>query len=343
MVGALSRELELRSDNWKSEYFETIYFGGGTPSVLTEAQLKRLIQQIQRFYTVSEQVEITLECNPDDCTPEKLSRWKELGVTRLSIGIQSFDDEQLCWMNRGHTAAESRNAVLNAKKVGFDELSLDLIYGLPNLSLDDWKTQIREITALDPEHISAYCLTVENKTALSKWVAEGKILISNVDQQSEQFELLVSELKKMGYEQYEISNFARDEHYSKHNTSYWKGVKYLGIGPSAHGYNQVERYWNKANNRVYISELEKGQLPETVEVLSNQDCFNETLMIGLRTKWGVSKKDLFAMIYPESEWFQIVKNYEQRKILVETADSFLLTEAGRLLADTVAADLFLIK
>lgn len=342
MVDALCRELELRAYDWKSEVFETIYFGGGTPSVLTDEQLNRIIQQVYRFYAVSKNVEITLECNPDDCSPEHLQRWKELGVTRLSMGIQSFDEEQLRWMNRSHTAAESRSAVVNAKRTGFDELSLDLIYGLPNLTLEDWKNQIREIVTLNPEHISAYCLTVEDKTALSKWVAEGKIAISNVDQQSEQFELLVSELKQAGYEQYEISNFARNEHYSKHNTSYWKGMKYLGIGPSAHGYNLKERYWNKANNRVYLSELRKGNLPETMEVLSEQDRFNELVMIGLRTKWGVSKSELFATVQPEAEWFQIVKGYEQGKMLVETADSFVLTEAGRLLADAIASDLFII-
>lgn len=342
MVAALCAELKLRSDNWKSEIFETIYFGGGTPSVLTPVQLEQLIRQVREFYTVSEKVEITLECNPDDCSVGNLNSWKALGVTRLSMGIQSFDEEQLRWMNRSHTAADSMNAVLNAKEVGFDELSLDLIYGLPNLTLEDWKKQIHQIVALNPEHISAYCLTVEEKTVLSKWVAEGKIAISNVDQQSEQFELLVSELKKAGYEQYEISNFARNEHYSKHNTSYWKGAKYIGIGPSAHGYNLTERYWNRSNNRIYINELKKSILPETIELLTPFDQFNEALMIGLRTKWGVSKKELFKNLYPEADWFQIVKDYEDQKLLVETEDSFVLTEAGRLLADAIAADLFII-
>lgn len=342
MVNALCRELELRAPVWEPDVFETIYFGGGTPSILTKNQLNRLIQQVCSVYAVSETVEITLECNPDDCSPENLAHWKALGVTRLSMGIQSFDEEQLRWMNRSHTASESRSAVVNAKHTGFDELSLDLIYGLPNLTAEDWKTQIREIVALNPEHISAYCLTVEEKTALSKWVAEGKMAISNVDQQSEQFELLVSELKEAGYEQYEISNFARNEHYSKHNTSYWQGKKYLGIGPSAHGYNGKERYWNQANNRVYLSELKKGCLPETIEVLSEQDRFNELVMIGLRTKWGVSKRELFAVIQPDAEWFQIVKDYEQQNMLLETAETFVLTEAGRLLADAIASDLFIL-
>jgi oxygen-independent coproporphyrinogen III oxidase len=195
---------------------------------------------------------------------------------------------------------------------------------------------------LNSEHISAYCLTVEQKTALSKWVKEGKLVVSTNDQQSEQFELLVSTLKEADYEQYEISNFARDGHYSKHNTSYWKGVKYLGIGPSAHGYNQMERYWNQANNKAYMTALKKGQLPETIETLTIFDRFNESLMIGLRTKWGVSKKLLFELISPKKEWFQIVKDYEDKKLLFETEEQIVLTPEGRLLADAIASDLFII-
>jgi oxygen-independent coproporphyrinogen-3 oxidase len=343
MVGALCTELKIRSEDWKNEQFQTIYFGGGTPSVLTSVQLQKLIKQVKSNYQVAEQVEITLECNPDDCSLENLARWKELGVSRLSIGIQSFNDEQLLWMNRSHSAADSLNAVRNAKQVGFDELSLDLMYGLPNMTLEEWKDQLLQIIALNPEHISAYCLTVEQRTALSKWVKEGKLVVSSNEQQSEQFELLVSTLKEAGYEQYEISNFARNEHYSKHNTAYWKGTKYLGIGPSAHGYNQHERYWNQANNKVYMTELKDGKLPETIETLSFFDRFNEALMIGLRTKWGVSKEILFASISPNEEWFQIVKDYEDKKLLIQTEEQIILTPAGRLLADGIAADLFLIE
>lgn len=343
MVDALCLELEIRAKDWKTEFFETIYFGGGTPSILTNEQLNQLIQQVKSTYSVSPNVEITLECNPDDCSLEQLEGWKKLGVNRLSMGIQSFDEEQLKWMNRSHTASESLNAVLNAKQIGFNELSLDLIYGLPNMSLESWEIQLNQIIALNPEHISAYCLTVEEKTALSKWVKEGKISVSNVDQQSEQFELLVTRLKTAGFEQYEISNFARNTHYSKHNTSYWKGTNYLGIGPSAHGYNQKERYWNQANNKAYLGQIEKGNLPETIETLSVFDQFNELLLIGLRTKWGVSKEKLFKLIHPDSNWIKIVTNYEEQKMLIQTNESILLTQEGRLLADAIAADLFIIE
>lgn len=343
MVDALCAELEIRAKDWKEEEFKTIYFGGGTPSVLSIAQLDQLIRQVRVHYKLTNSVEITLECNPDDCSLENLTSWKKSGVTRLSIGIQSFNDEQLKWMNRSHQAADSLNAVQQAKQVGFDELSLDLMYGLPNMTLEEWKNQLLQIIALNPEHISAYCLTVEQKTALSKWVKEGKLTVSNNDQQSEQFELLVSTLKEAGYEQYEISNFARDGHYSAHNTSYWKGAKYLGIGPSAHGYNQVERYWNLANNKAYMAELKNGHLPDTREELTAFDRFNESLMIGLRTKWGVSKKLLFEQISPDGEWFQIVKDYEDKKVLFQTEEQIILTPEGRLLADAIASDLFIIE
>lgn len=342
MVEALIKELAIRAKDWKQEVFETIYFGGGTPSVLTTEQLWSLIQQVKSNFRVVDSVEITLECNPDDCSLENLKHWKDLGVNRLSIGIQSFKDEQLLWMNRSHQAADSLTAVRNAKETGFDELSLDLMYGLPNMTLEEWKEQLDQIIALNPEHISAYCLTVEQKTALYKLVKEGKLQVSSNEQQSEQFECLVSTLKEASYEQYEISNFARNGHYSKHNTAYWKGSKYIGIGPSAHGYNGKERYWNQANNTSYLKELEKGNLPETIEILSPFDRFNETLMIGLRTKWGVSKQQLFENVSPDEEWFQIVKDYEDQNLLTQTDENIVLTASGRLLADGIASDLFII-
>lgn len=343
MVDALCAELAIRSSAWTNEYFQTIYFGGGTPSILTSIQLQKLIDCVKSHYRVSDSVEITLECNPDDCSPAHLTAWKELGVNRLSIGIQSFNDHQLEWMNRSHKAADSLNAVLHAKEVGFEELSLDIMYGLPGMTLEEWKEQLSRIIALAPEHISAYCLTVEQKTALSKWVKEGKLTVSSNEQQSEQFEVLVATLKSAGYEQYEISNFAREGKYSKHNSSYWKGAKYLGIGPSAHGYDQTKRYWNQANNKMYLNELKSGRLPETVEVLSPFDRFNEAIMIGLRTKWGVSKTELFKLLSPSPEWLQIVKDYEDKNLLIQTEENIVLTEVGRLLADAIASDLFLIE
>ena len=342
MVDALCKEIIIRSKDWTNEPIETIYFGGGTPSVLTAEQIRQLVEQVKSNYQVEDSVEITLECNPDDCSLENLNKWKELGVSRLSIGIQSFRDEQLLWMNRSHQSADSLAAVKNAKEVGFNELSLDLMYGLPDMTPEEWIEQLHQIIELNPEHISAYCLTVEQRTALYKLVKDGKLAVSSNEQQSEQFELLVETLKNAGYEQYEISNFARNEHYSKHNTSYWKGSKYVGIGPSAHGYNGNERYWNQANNTFYLKELENDRLPETIEILSPFDRFNETLMIGLRTKWGVSKQQLFENVSPDEEWFQTVQSYEAENLLIQTEEQLVLTPAGRLLADRIASDLFII-
>lgn len=342
MVDALCAELAIRSAAWSNESFQTIYFGGGTPSILTSIQLQKLIDCVKSNYRVSDSAEITLECNPDNCSPVHLMTWKELGVNRLSIGIQSFNDHQLEWMNRSHKAADSLNAVLHAKEVGFEELSLDIMYGLPGMTLEEWKEQLHRIIALAPEHISAYCLTVEQKTALSKWVKEGKLTVSSNEQQSEQFEVLVTTLKSAGYEQYEISNFAREGKYSKHNSSYWKGAKYLGIGPSAHGFDQTKRYWNQANNKAYLNELKSGRLPETIEILSPFDRFNEAIMIGLRTKWGVSKEELFRNVAPKEDWFKIVKGYEDQNLLIETPERLVLTESGRLLADAIASELFII-
>lgn len=343
LVDALCRELEIRSSVWKDEPIGTIYFGGGTPSVLTVEQLERLIGTVKANYRVSGEVEITLECNPDDCSLENLREWKQLGVNRLSIGIQSFNDDQLKWMNRSHRASDSLNAVRNAQQIGFQELSLDLMYGLPGMDLQEWRQQLDQIIRLNPEHISAYCLTVEQRTALAKWVSDGTITVSSNEAQSEQFEELVAALDRAGYEQYEISNFARNGHYSTHNTAYWKGAKYVGIGPSAHGYDQKERYWNQANNRVYMRELENGNLPETRELLSAYDRFNEIVMVGLRTKWGVSKEQLFGYLTPDAEWYQIVRDYEDQGLLVQTADTLVLTPKGRLLADGIASDLFLME
>jgi oxygen-independent coproporphyrinogen III oxidase len=302
--------------------------------------LSELIAVFKLYFTVAEQLEITLECNPDDCTLEHLQAWKEAGVSRLSIGIQSFQEMQLGWMNRTHSAKEGLEAVKRAKAVGFDALTVDLMYGLPELSLADWKIQLDAVLELDVPHISAYCLTIEEKTALATWVKSGKIHPPTADQQSEQFELLVATLAEHGFEQYEISNFARNEQYSKHNTAYWKGKPYVGIGPSAHGYDLRTRYWNVANNQQYMRAIGEGVLPETVEVLSERDRFNEELLVGLRTKWGASKQNLFSVRDPEEDWKKIVNSYELSGDLLETSTHFVLTQKGRLLADAIASDLF---
>ncbi len=342
LLTALATELQLRADAWQNDPIETIYFGGGTPSLLSGTEIQTLLSTVYTYYDASAVKEITLECNPDDCSDEQLTAWKMAGVNRLSIGIQSFTDEQLAWMNRAHTADEGIKAVERAIAVGFDQLTVDLIYGLPDLSQQAWQEQLDRVTRLEVNHISAYCLTVEEKTVLASWVKQGKIHPSNADQQSEQFELLVSTLAAAGFEQYEISNFAKNGKYSQHNTAYWQGKKYVAIGPSAHGFDGKNRYWNVPNNKQYIRQIEKGILPETIEELTDYDRFNELLLVGLRTKWGVVKAELETLIPLDASWRRKLESWKQSGSVSETNTHILLTPAGRLLADAIAGDLFVI-
>jgi oxygen-independent coproporphyrinogen-3 oxidase len=340
MIAAICTEIQLRKTENEQQSITTIYFGGGTPSILTSQELEQLIGTIAQHYHLLDAVEITLECNPDDCSLEHLTAWKRIGISRLSIGIQSFQSEQLAWMNRTHSGEEAKTAVQLARQVGFNEVSVDLIYGLPDLSTEDWRKQLQQVIALDVDHISAYCLTVEQKTTLAAWVKSGKIRPLSDDLQSEQFELLVAELAANGFEQYEISNFASKQRYSKHNTAYWQGIPYVGVGPSAHGFDGNTRYWNKANNAQYMQSLAKNELLETRETLSLTDQFNELIMLGLRTKWGVNKSQLVELQPLTDQWLRQKNQYLAQDMLIETETHLLLTHAGRLLADAIAADLF---
>ena len=342
MVDALVKEITLRKHEGVNQQLETIYFGGGTPSILSIEELDILLQSVKTTFTTDPLVEITLECNPDDCTTEKLHAWKNLGVNRLSIGIQTFEPKQLAWMNRTHDANDGLAAVKRAIATGFDNLTVDLMYGLPDMSREEWEQQIHQFASLNIQHISAYCLTIEERTPLAAWVKKGMIHPVDADLQSEQFERLVTCLSTYGFEQYEISNFARNGSYSKHNSSYWKGNTYIAIGPSAHGYDGVSRYWNCSNNHEYMRSVERNSLPETREILSNQDRFNELLLIGLRTVWGVDKNELFQCLEPSSEWFTILNKYLNTEQLSETTTHYQLTQKGKLLADAIASDLFVI-
>lgn len=343
MVEALKKELMMRAPAWQSEEIETIYFGGGTPSLLSPDQINDILETCRSLYRVSSSPEITLECNPDDCSTENLLAWKNSGVNRLSIGIQSLNNAQLDWMNRTHNAPEGTEAIDRALAVGFDNLTVDLMYGLPDLTLEEWKEQLAMIAGLPVQHISAYCLTVEERTPLSAWVKSGKIKPSENRAQSEQFLALVEELDNYDFEQYEISNFARDGAYSKHNTNYWLGVPYAGIGPSAHGFSGNKRYWNVANNAQYMKRIEEGVLPETIEELSARDQFNELIMIGLRTKWGVEKSRLEELCALPEEWLKQKDQFIMEGWMEESEMHLMLTVEGRLRADAIASDLFLLE
>lgn len=343
MIDAIASEIKLRSMDWKTTSFSTIYFGGGTPSLLSGEELNQLLETVKTNYQLDTELEITLESNPDDCSEDNLLAWKKIGINRLSIGIQSFESTQLDWMNRTHSSQEGDAAVQRAKSVGFSALTVDLMYGLPNLSTQEWRNQLQRIFELDVDHISAYCLTVEAKTPLDQSVKSKRISPSTNEEQSEQFEILVLEMEKHGFEQYEISNFARNDKYSKHNTAYWLGEKYVAFGPSAHGFTSDKRYWNLANNQVYMKSLEEGILPQTEEVLSKTDCFNELLLVGLRTKWGVEKMKLESLLDSDFSWRKRIDYWINEGKLLDTETHYVLTQSGKLLADKITGDLFQLK
>ncbi len=340
MVNAICDEVVIRAKEQINETVETVYLGGGTPSILNDMELHKIISTVTENYDLSTDLELTMECNPDDCSLENLLSWKEIGINRLSIGIQSLEEDQLDWMNRAHNSNESIEAVKRAHEAGFRNITIDLIYGLPNLTNKRWEETIRLVAELPINHISAYCLTVEEKTTLASWVKSGKIRPATNDNQSEQFVILVETLKQLGFEQYEISNFARNNSYSRHNTAYWQNKNYLGIGPSAHGFDGEKRYWNIANNQAYMKSIEAGELPQEEECLTNHDKFNERIMVGLRTKWGVSLSELKTYLELDSEWLNQVQEYQNEKLLIVSGDHLMLTEEGKLRADAIAADLF---
>lgn len=340
MIAAMQEEIRSRSSYLDNQLIETIYFGGGTPSILTTNELSSLLEEVKSNYTVSTDVEITLEANPDDITVEHLKNWKELGINRLSIGLQSFRSEDLEWMNRAHNRDEALSCVALAQKMGFDNINVDLIYGLPNLSLEDWKQNIQTVLDLKIQHVSAYCLTVEEKTVLNKWVEQRKIIPGNEDEQSDQFELLISELEKAGIEQYEISNFSLKGKHSVHNSNYWKGKHYLGIGPSAHSFNGTSRSWNVANNQKYIALVNNGESHIETEQLQVSDRFNELLLIGLRTSYGVDIEQLKTIQEPSSIFWKKIENMKTAGWIILSDETISLTKEGKLKADYIASELF---
>jgi len=340
MIQALIKEIETRTGYLNLQEVETIYFGGGTPSLLTSNELKAIVAAVYKNYKVNNEVEFTLEANPDDITSEQLLAWKAIGVNRLSIGLQSFLQEDLDWMNRAHSAEESTSAVKLAKEHGFS-LTVDLIYGLPNRTIKDWKSNINQLVALGPDHISAYCLTVEKRTALYQLIQKGELPEVGEDDQSDQFEVLVSSLKSAGYLQYEISNFAKENAYSKHNTNYWKGVSYLGVGPSAHSFDGESRRWNISNNQKYMKGVLSDEVYFEEELLTPKDRFNELILTGLRTKWGVNIEMLTFRHCLTSGFNRQLLAFKEDKLIIEYEGTIYLTEKGKLQADHIAAMLFI--
>lgn len=339
LINSLLKELVLRRKELRDEVI-SIYFGGGTPSLLFREELLSILAAIKDNFTLAGSVEITLEANPEDCTEENLLSWKDLGVNRLSIGIQSLKSQDLIWMNRGHGENAGIDSFLLARKCGFKNISVDLMYGLPDLTDKEWEYHLIQIINLQPEHISSYCLTVEDKTILSAWVKSGKITPQSEDKQGDQFELLISLLALHGYEQYETSNFAKEAQYAVHNSNYWKGEKYLGLGPSAHSYDGVHRRWNISNNTQYIENIGKNNDWFTIETLSLENKWNELFLTGLRTKWGVLKKDLVQLGGFIGKELDLIDQLLEQGLLLEDASCYKLSDSGKIKADGIAGDFF---
>lgn len=341
MVSAISSEMVLRKYEVK-EKVSTIYFGGGTPSVLEQKHFVKLFQTIYENYVVDEKSEITIEVNPDDCTEENLNIWKNNGINRLSIGIQSFKESDLEWMNRSHSLEQSKNAVLLARKMGFNNITIDLIYGIPDLSASDWEKNIQMALSLKPNHISAYCLTIEPKTVFGHRFKKGEMKAIDDEMASNQFIVLRKVLADNGFSQYEVSNFSQPGFESKHNSSYWKGEKYVGFGPSAHSYDGQYRRWNISNNFSYLKGIEEGTDYFDEEELSDNDRINETIMISLRTISGINLSLLESKfgIEKRNTLMKESQKYIDTNHLMLEANNLKATETGLLLIDKICSDLF---
>ena len=344
MVDALQKEIRLRSDEFKDESVETLYFGGGTPSLLTVDEIKELVDTVQAHYAIGDNPEVTLEANPDDLTVDRIKQYAQSPITRLSIGIQSFFDEDLKLMNRAHNSIEAENCIQEAKK-HFDNLSIDLIYGIPGMENDRWHQNIDKALSFGVPHISSYALTVEPKTALKKFIEKGIVDPVDDEQAQAQYHILLERLEKEGFVNYEISNFGKPGFFSKNNTAYWKGKKYIGIGPSAHSFDGEKRGWNLRNNVKYIDALHKETLPIEYEELSSRDRYNERVMTGLRTMWGVSLRELESdfgksyALYLERE----AQKFVAHGLLFFDGDVLLATKKGKFLVDGIASDLFMLN
>jgi oxygen-independent coproporphyrinogen-3 oxidase len=341
MVSSIAKEMEMRAKEIDEE-INTIYFGGGTPSLLHIGLLETLMNAAREHYKINDQAEITLEANPDDIDLEKAEAWKALGINRFSIGIQSFADENLKWMNRAHNAKQSITAVDIIKQTGFHNYSIDLIYGTPGQSMEGWVKDLRTAFELRVPHLSCYALTVEEKTVLNSLIKRGELLEVNQDEQADRFETLMQLTAEAGYHHYEISNFALPGYESKHNSAYWEGVGYLGFGPSAHSFNGVKRKWNISNNTAYIKSLTNDLLPHKEETLSKKDVLNEYIMTALRQSKGIEKKILLQKGGQTclNEITSLIKPYLNTQKVVEDETGWRLTNLGKFFADGIAATLF---
>ncbi|MBC7827570.1 MAG: radical SAM family heme chaperone HemW [Chitinophagaceae bacterium] len=339
---ALLNEIVLQNNFLGNQSVETIYFGGGTPSLLSADEISLILESLRTNFLVAPDAEITIEANPDDITPEKLNAWSRMSINRLSIGIQSFFEADLKWMNRAHNASQAEQCVQWAKEAGFDNLTIDLIFGTPTLTDANWLFNVQKAISLEIPHLSCYALTIEPRTPLEKMIRKKTAEGVNADDQARQFLLLMDWLNNAGYEQYEISNYSLPGKHSKHNSSYWQGKQYLGLGPSAHSFNGDARQWNVSNNALYIQSLQKNIIPFEIELLTPVQRLNEWVMTSLRTKEGLQLNQL-----PSGFGKEIISGlrkkciiYQQQNLVQETEHAFILTREGKLFADGIAAGLF---
>lgn len=342
VVLALLKEIEWQKEQLPGQSIHTVYFGGGTPSLLEARELDSILNTLHRHYAIAPDTEFTLEANPDDIDVEHLHNWLAMGINRLSLGVQSFRDQDLQWMNRAHNAGQALRSVELALSSGFSNLTIDLIYGTPGLSDEAWEANVTRALELGVPHLSCYALTVEPKTALEHMIRKEQMADTDPEQQARQFLQLMDWTAAAGYEHYEISNFARPGWRSRHNSSYWQGIPYLGFGPGAHSFDGKRRRWNVANNALYVRSIEQGTIPFEEEELTPANRFNEYVMTALRTIEGIDLQKLSREFGEEAlgHTLQEIKKHQDKGLVAATDKSIRLTNEGKLYADGIAADLF---
>ncbi len=342
-VQSLVKEIELKKKKLNSSPISTLYFGGGTPSILSKIEFKEVINKLNESIDLSQLIEFTIEVNPDDITKDKLDFWLENCVNRLSIGTQSFRESDLKLMNRAHSGIEAFKSIQLAQEAGFSNISIDLIYGIPGLKNTNWIENLERAVSLNIPHVSSYCLTVEEKTALAHLIKTQKIQIPDEELASEQFLIMIDYLEKHGIHQYEISNFSKIGMESKHNKSYWSGEIYHGLGPGAHSFNGENRYWNISNNQQYFKSIEQGIIPEEIETLSLENKFNELIMTSLRTREGIEMKRMEKLFSTDiiSAFEKNISKWVNSGKIIKLENQYLLSKEGRFFADGIASDLFI--
>lgn len=344
LVKYICKELILQKDYIGKEAIETIYLGGGTPSILSQKELENIFQVINDTFIMDPLAEITLEANPDDLTDDKLDIFQTCGINRLSVGVQSFYEPHLHYLNRSHTKQQAKDSIIRAQKRGFQNISVDLIYGIPHSTHSILKQDLSQLIELEPTHISAYCLTIESKTVFGNWLKKGKIFPIEDLFAAEQFDITMEKLEENRYEHYEISNFAQPGYISIHNSNYWKQKKYLGVGPSAHSYNGNTRQHNISNNISYIHSIKKGIIPASIENLTIEEKINEYILTGLRTKWGCDLRFIKKTyhINLQSIYSSYIQQLLDDKFCILEKETIILTKKGKYVADEIASRLFIV-